>query len=202
MTKEDGRIRTFIAIPIANQIKGFLEDISGKLTPKDGKGISRVRTEAIHLTVVFLGLTDKAAIERIKTILSQVTKDLKSFGLKSSGFKYLPSRHKMRTVTIGLEDSIELTELYNRIVESLSELEIDFTAQREYTPHLTLFRTKSKGASTTLLKSIDSFIEDSKQNHSKLMQLRFKIEEVVLYKSTLTENGAIHEPLGIYKLKK
>lgn len=202
MTKEDGRIRTFIAIPIASKIKGFLDDLSDELTPIDGKGISRVRAESIHLTVVFLGETDLAAVEQIKAILSKIVTELKPFKLKSSGFKHLPSKHKMRTVTVGIEDSFELTLLYSKIVESLTLVGIDIKATREYTPHLTLFRTKSKGASTELIKSIDSFIENSKDKYSKLRHLDFTVQEVIFYKSTLAKNGAIHEPLGIYKLKK
>lgn len=194
-------IRAFIAIPIEDKIKKALENTSNSIKIKDSKGISKVRTKTIHLTVRFLGDIDLASIEKVKSVLSQITKELNSFKLKSTGFKYLPSKHRLRTVAVGIEENSTLTDLFENINKSLIELEIVTSTQRQYTPHLTLFRTKSKGASTTLISSIDSFIESSKKEFKKLLDLEFKVFEVVLYKSTLTNEGAIHEPLATYKFK-
>lgn len=201
MTNNEDDIRVFIAIPIEDQVKKLITSTTSSIVPDSEKGISKVRPDSIHLTVRFLGNIDSATAEKVKTVLSLVTKDLKAFRLKSTGFKYLPSKHKLRTLTIGIEDKIELTALFDSINKGLLESEIDSAVYRDYTPHLTLFRTKTKGASTTLIKNIDRFKENSKKEYNKLLDLEFTINEVVLYKSTITPEGAIHKPLGVFKFK-
>lgn len=200
MPKDDDKIRTFIAIPISEDLKSHIGKTSSKFMPKDLKGISQVKVNSIHLTLKFLGELDSDSINKVKEVLAKTTKDLKSFKLKLSDFKYLPSKHRFRTVALGIEDNIELNSLFDIINKSLSESGLAEKSSRVYTPHLTIFRLKTKGAGKALSQSIDSFTENSKDEYSGLFDLTFKAAEVVLYKSTLTEGGAIHEPLGTFEL--
>ncbi len=169
--------------------------------PEEAKGISQVKGPSIHLTLKFLGELDSGSIERTKEVLAKALRDLKPFKLKLSGFKYLPSKHRFRTVAIGIEDNIELSGLFDIINKSLSESGLAEESSRVYTPHLTLFRLKTKGAGKTLAQNIESFTKNSLKECTKLFDLSFTVNEVILYSSMLNKEGAVHKPLGLYKLR-
>ncbi len=179
-------IRAFIAIDISAAIRQELKTIKAQLKTTIFGKISWVKPENIHLTLKFLGDISEAQLEQIKGIITQVSQANKPFTLTLGKLGAFPSISNPRIIWVAIESEAERTKVIARQLEEKLEA-IGWTPEeKKFHPHLTLARVK--------------FIKDKKifENCRQKINppsLTTRINEIILFKSTLTPQGAIYTTL-------
>lgn len=135
-------IRSFIAIPIPTEITSAAKKIVRRLKPLDD-GIKWVPMDNFHLTLKFLGEVDNVEVPAVCKAIRKVTDAIEPFELRIAGTGGLPSADKPRVVFAGVADPTgNLVALVNGLEKQLADLGFK-PEPRDYSPHLTLGRTRS-----------------------------------------------------------
>jgi|YelNatPaOPRAMG01_1025707.scaffolds.fasta_scaffold250111_1 2'-5' RNA ligase len=124
--------RLFLAIEIPNEVKDSFIPVIGEVKKFRGKVVP---LENIHLTVKFIGETDK----RDGIIKSLLDSNLKKFSLSLKGVGVFPNVNNPRVFWIGVEGSEGLKELFNFVESRLYMIGIP-KDDRPFSPHITLSR--------------------------------------------------------------
>lgn len=135
-------IRSFISIPITPAITSAAIKIIKKLKPFDD-GIKWVPLDNMHLTLKFLGEVDNVEVHDVCKTIRRVTETLEPFELRFSGTGGFPNALKPRILYAGVDDPTgNLVTLVAGLEKELADLGFK-PEPRDYTPHLTLGRTRS-----------------------------------------------------------
>jgi 2'-5' RNA ligase len=136
--------------------------------------------EQFHVTIRFLGETDPDRAHRYKMALSRV--DIPAARCVPYGLDVLPSRRTPRVVILGLERTASLRTLYQAVSDAL-EAEGLSSEDRTYRPHLTLARLDDPDPERVhkALRAIQDAAVDT-----------FQADTLILYESTRTPDGAVH----------
>jgi len=180
------KIRTFIAIPLNQDIISRLEKIHEELRsiPADVKW---VRPKSIHLTLKFLGNTDEGEIDGIARVIQNGVRTFQSWSVNIKNVGVFPSLRNPRVVWIGIEDkSSKIITLQNQIEKELSKLGFE-EEKRKFSPHLTLGRVKSPRGKRDLIL----YLSDEREKKFGEMG----VDRVVLFRSDLKPSGAIYTVL-------
>ena len=170
------------------------EEVEKAIAPfkKLNLDISWVKTANLHLTMKFLGEVDEKKVEEVIMVLEKPFGEREGFELDFKDFGVFPNSRKPRVVWIGVEKGKEdLVGIQHSIEEGLSKLDFSKEA-RGFSPHLTIGRVRS-------LKGIERLTEQIKTVNFRSYAMR--VNEVVLMKSQLHPQGAIHTLLKRFKLK-
>jgi RNA 2',3'-cyclic 3'-phosphodiesterase len=135
-------MRLFVGIDIPDEIRGRISQYMlalDELAP----GTKWVRPESLHVTLKFLGSSDKA--DAIKQALANVQAKPFSIAFRGTGF-FTP--RSPRIFWVGVEAGPELSALARMVEEAVVPFDIEKDA-REYSPHLTLAREGSGRPSGT-----------------------------------------------------
>ncbi|MCC9599590.1 RNA 2',3'-cyclic phosphodiesterase [Stieleria sp. JC731] len=187
-------IRSFISIPITPGITSAAGKIIRKLKPIDS-GIKWVPIDNLHLTLKFLGEVDNVEIHDVCKAIRSVTCEIEPFELHFSGAGGFPNIEKPRVLYAGIQDPSGL------LVEMVSQLELKLAdlrfkpEPRDYRPHLTLGRSRSKGgrASEELTEAMR---ELSDTNLGEMV-----VDEVNLMASFLDKQGPTYQVMDTIDLK-
>lgn len=190
-------MRLFIAIELSEQIRGTLAQIESHLKYA-GADVKWVEKDNIHLTLKFLGEVPEEKIEKIKSILDDIGKTIKSFELSlkvseegSDPFRIgaFPSINNPRVIWVGLDKGAkESIELAGKIDEELSK--IGFQKEtRPFAAHLTIGRVRSSKNREALKQKV---LFSNSQLPTPNAQL---ISAITLYHSKLTPKGPIYTKL-------
>lgn len=160
-------MRQFIAIPLPKEVKQSIEKIS---VPFQGmKGIKLVKTENLHLTLLFIG--DKGSDEDIDKLRNI---SFKPFRLSSISVELFPER-KPRLIWVGLKKPQELAELHSKIAGV-------FGAEEELRAHITIGRIKWLSG-----ENKKALIEKTEQLNP--YNITFDVSHFNLYSSELKPGG-------------
>ena len=177
-------MRCFVAIDLPQEIKAeisrqqaAIRAASVRASARDQK-INWTRPEGIHLTLKFLGETDRVnqVIEALQGI-----GPFEKFSVEVKGFGFFPDSRRPRVLWTGIEASPALPELAGQVETTLDRLGFA-PEQRAFAPHLTLARFKSPRSEPAL----DAFIKQ----HGELSLGRFEVSEFFLFESKLSPRGA------------
>lgn len=179
-------IRTFIAVPLSDEIRQALARIQDQLKSHD-VDVKWVRPENIHLTLKFLGDVKTKKIGAIKDMLDRQLSRIPSFRMLFNTLGAFPDIERPRVIWIGIEDADgRIRELAQRLETECAQLGFK-KEDRPFSPHITIGRTRSPRNIVLLSQAVAQL-----QLPENLIQ---KETEIVLYKSTLTPKGPIYEPL-------
>lgn len=130
-------MRLFTAITFEEDIKDSLCDIMNKLRPFTEKGSFTMR-DNLHLTLNFIGETDKIKLveQAMKNAISD--NDIKAFNITIGGFGRF-KRREGDICWVGVEKDEQLLRLQNILAIQLTNAGFSLE-DRAYTPHLTLAR--------------------------------------------------------------
>ncbi|HPU63892.1 MAG TPA: RNA 2',3'-cyclic phosphodiesterase, partial [Mobilitalea sp.] len=130
-------MRLFTAVIFDDDVKDTLCGVMDKLRSLTDKGSFTLR-ENLHLTLNFIGETDKAKLitEAMKKAVSLA--DTKAFNLTFAGFGRF-KRREGDICWIGVEKNEQLFRLQKELTVCLTKAGF-VLEDREYTPHLTLAR--------------------------------------------------------------
>jgi RNA 2',3'-cyclic 3'-phosphodiesterase len=199
--------RLFIAIDIPDAIKAQLITLRTDLP-----SAKWVEKDSIHLTLRFIGDADAKQTQAIKAALSNVKATPFEFTLAGAG-RFPPGTNKPpRVLWVKVQAPPTLGKLANDIERMLATLGFA-PEERGFSPHITLARFKSRNfpiandssgrevwvsrKDSTPIDAAQSFISQ----HSNFHTAPIRVNEFVLYNSTLTPQGSIYQPEAVYPLR-
>jgi len=144
--------------------------------------------DQFHVTLRFIGDVDLPQARRFEDTLRAIN------GPRGwcvpYGLDVLPSRRTPRVLMVGLEPTDSIIALHDAVSDAL-EAEDLAPEDRDYRPHITLGRLDNPDP-----EAVHAFL----QTHDEISLPAFRADQIVLYESTLTPNGARHEPRATYPL--
>ena len=174
-------MRLFISIPFEGDFKDELietiedlkaESYDGKFTDEDN----------LHLTLAFLGETDKRDIPYIKDAMIRAVSNLDTtepLELELGGIGSFSGREKGRTYYREIVRNKKLNWLAGRL-----QRELGIDEGRPFKPHITLARR---------CRVYDDFNKEGFE--SELYDCSMIVNKIVLFESTLTPSGPIYTPI-------
>ncbi len=184
-------IRTFIAIELNDQIKQIIRRFQDHLKPL-GCDISWVKPENAHLTLKFLGDVKVKLIPSVTEALEGLSRDLRSFEMTLTQPGVFPDFRHPRVVWIGLDNpGGKLGQLAEAVETALGNIGFK-KERRDFQTHITVGRVRTLKNVTQLCEGLRQFAVPSGSRQS--------VSRIVLFKSTLTSQGSIYEPLSQIEL--
>ncbi len=179
-------MRIFIAIPIPEDICLFLTNIQDEIRKNRVKA-SWTRRSSMHLTLRFLGDTEKRDAKEIIRAMKSTAVTCASFTLSAQGVGVFPGIRKARVIWSGVKGQIDQLGTVRKILENNLHQAGIKTDNKRFSPHFTLGRFKGHVDGRTVANIIQNF-----QMYESDVCL---IKSMVLFKSDLRPSGAVHTPL-------
>lgn len=174
-------MRVFLALEISPSVKEYLQGII-KIMASRITGVRWVKSEGQHITLKFFGELDEAIVENIRTRLLSIEDKFEPFETTIKGIDAFPNKRRARVIVVTLEKGVDIAKaIFNDIEVALLPLGFE-GEKRDYTPHITLGRKKEQ--SPILERDIPD-----------LNGMGFIVDRLVMFRSTLTPQGAIYSPL-------
>lgn len=185
-------LRTFIAIELDQELQQRLADLQSRLRREvPPQAVRWVRSEAIHLTLKFLGDTDEGQVEEVKEALARAAQAVSPFQFTVGGVGCFPNTRRPRVVWVGLhEPTGALRRLRDAVEAQVAPLGFP-TERRPFSPHLTLGRVH-RHASSSDVRALGEIIAASAVGDIDEMQ----VGEVCYIKSDLRPSGAVYTALS------
>ncbi|MBN2427999.1 MAG: RNA 2',3'-cyclic phosphodiesterase [Deltaproteobacteria bacterium] len=176
-------LRTFLAVPLGQNVIKAIDTIRSELVSvlPDVRWVS---PETMHLTIKFFGDIPSQDIDKIKTAMQPLQKELESFETDISGLGAFPSLSRPRVIWLGVKNQAAFKRLHSAVEKELSCIGFE-QDERPFSPHLTLGRVKKP------IPSADRLLEKYRHVYCGKM----KADRLVLFESRLNPRGAVHLPL-------
>ncbi|PAY20702.1 RNA 2',3'-cyclic phosphodiesterase [Rhodopirellula sp. SM50] len=187
-------IRSFISIPVPAAVTSAAGKIMKRLKPLDDS-FKWVPIENFHLTLKFLGEVDNVEVPAVCKAIRRVTDNLEPFELGFAGTGGFPNAEKPRVVFIGVDDPTgNLVQLVAGLEKQLADLGFK-PEPRDYTPHLTLGRTRSNSR-----RGGDALVEAMK-DLADIQIGEMVVDEVHLMASFLDKSGPTYQVMDTIELE-
>lgn len=179
-------LRTFIALELEPSVQNFIRQIQSDLKKTIHGKISWVKPENTHLTLKFLGDTNRDQIAQINETLDQIQPLQKSLMITANQLGFFPPAGSIKVIWLGFDDSSKhIHSLFENIEDQLSIL--GFPKEiRDFQNHMTLGRIKFAENSRKMKNLIKDY---------PLIQNKFWIESLTFFESTLSTEGSIYTPI-------
>lgn len=177
--------RAFVAIALPDRVRSALATVLEGL--RAGRAVDE---ETLHLTLLFLGEQDDAALEELHDTLSAVAEpgfDLTLAGLGTFGGA------RPRTLWLGVRPEPRLVALQKAVARAARRAGLDLP-HRRFVPHVTLARFREGAAAG------EDFARFAAA-HAGLALPAFPVRSFALFSSLLRPGGPVHEELASYKLR-
>lgn len=176
-------IRLFIALDLSNETKQklFAHMLALKNLRLNG---SWVKKENLHITLKFLGDTDDYVIPRIDELLTSIANETGFINSSIGAIGAFPFLRNPRVVFFNVEDNGAIGELFRKI-DGYSAHWGGAPEERPFASHITFLRLKERY--NLAAPSIEPLLSFN--------PIKVTFKEVILYKSRLTSQGSVYEPL-------
>jgi 2'-5' RNA ligase len=194
-------IRTFLAVEPAEdlrtQIAQVQQDLKKQLSCESSKDIriAWVQPASIHLTITFLGNTDKPLIEPIRHAIEQVMTGHRAFRIPIERLGVFPRLQQPRVIWVGASESwergadgVRLVALHRAIEACCRSL--GFVSEgKPLSPHLTLARIKAGD------RQVGMALAKSGALDRPMVVGSLAINAIALMKSQLRPTGPVYTKL-------
>jgi 2'-5' RNA ligase len=189
-------IRTFVALRASIELSGRLEVLSRRLRQQlHGHGISWVAREQFHITLRFLGQTQRDTIPALCNRLATGLAGVSAFRLSTSELGCFPDLRRPKVLWVGFEGDLHsLKELYARIREATEGFG-EAKDEKMFHPHLTVARFRFAPSG---LARVVQFISGTPAFDSPIP---WPIRDVGLIQSVLGPDGPAYTTLKQFELK-
>lgn len=187
------QVRLFIAAQLPPYIKTKIYDVYSQLLPSTFPfKIKWVSKDNLHITLLFLGNVEVDKLSELKKILKTVSNNFSKITVTIENFGFFPEDKLPRVFYVKVNDQGQLKKIVNFLAERISCL---FTLRKrnEFYPHITVARIK-RYKKTELTPFINNL------SNLKIVD-NFVIEEITLFKSTLTSSGPLYKDLVTFSLR-
>lgn len=190
-------LRTFIAIELDRELKKDLARLQERLRSQiSPRSVRWVRSEAMHLTLKFLGDTPLDKTKEVEGALTLAAAEVPPFTFTLAGLGCFPNTRRPRVVWVGLQEITgALVRLRDAIEAHVAPLGFP-TERRSFKPHLTLGRVQ-RYASKSEIREIGEVVAAS----SAGIEVEVAVREVCYIKSDLKPSGAVYTTLSAARLK-
>lgn len=186
----DRLLRTFISIPIPNEVRMKKNMLYSTLENSPSK-INWVKNEQLHLTIKFLGHTPESLFNEIKDGLCNIVSSITPFDLIIDKTGCFPVPERPRVLWLGIDGNIKtLTNLFVKIENKMDQLGFS-REEQDYFPHVTLARVKYPQKYTP---DVSIFL------NSTYDPIDFKVDRVQFLSSELLPTGTVYTLLGSFPL--
>ncbi len=185
-------MRAFIAIAVPESLLKSCQNIVAQLRGLNLQG-RFAKTQSIHLTLQFLGNIEEDQIVGIAQVLEQAGREVAPFDLEVGRLGVFPQLANPRVVWIGAEPVDGLMNLQSKIQQGLEPLGFP-REKRDFHPHLTLLRLKSR-------KNLSPLTEYLKAEGPHQKAGVIQAEQIHLYQSILKPQGAEYLKLFTARLE-
>ncbi len=181
-------MRCFIALEFPPEVKSRIySDLKKEMQEKPE--LKWVTRDNLHLTLKFLGEIPENQVEKLARELESLKKE-KKIEVKLGGLGSFLDHGSVRVLWIGIDRGNREIEKLAKKVENLTA-KLGFPREkRPFVPHLTVARARKH--SKRRFRPTDFKTE--------LNIPPFTVNELILFKSTLTPEGPIYEKLKVIKL--
>lgn len=177
MGQDEGlTVRAFIAVKVPPT--PALEQVAARLGQL-GRPVKGVAADNLHVTLKFLGKTERDKLPRIVEILRTVVEPKTAFEMPIIGVGAFPHRGRPSVVWAGLENAETLAEMADELEQELEPLGFA-PEKRKFHAHVTLARVKAKPPA-----ELHALFEE----HESTDFGRARVESVELFQSELTPEG-------------
>jgi 2'-5' RNA ligase len=192
MTDSEKNIRAFLAIDPPENILQAMSRLQEKLKREISGRISWTKPQGQHLTLKFFG---DISMEDVKNICSTVQNRVasgQSFNLKIEKLGVFPDARRPRVIWCGVYGNAEKLSVLQKQLDS-DFAGIGFPAEdRPFRAHLTLGRIKDSRGLTGISEALTK--------HSAFTAGEFNCNELILFQSKLSPQGAIYTKLTEFAL--
>jgi len=150
-------LRCFIAIGIPAHVQRNIGECIEILRKHDAD-IKWVALENLHFTLKFLGGTPEVLLPKIREALAVVVSTYEPFYINIYGMGAFPNKKYPRVLWAGVHDADRMKNLQDEIERSVTILGFK-NEDREFNPHLTLGRVRSRRGMILLIRELDTFEE-------------------------------------------
>jgi len=178
-------IRTFIAFDVdpGPRLRHVIDQLN-----QIGPSVRISDSPKLHLTLKFLGETHDDTVSEVAHIVDEVVLEFTRIDSAMAGLGVFPDRKKPTVVWVGIQDPRPVVALQQQLERRL-EVAGWKPDPRTYRPHVTVARLNARRGPTpgALLELLD--------RHAATDFGSFHIDQVALYQSELTSQGASHTAL-------
>ncbi len=182
--------RTFLAFNI-NASDDFTEHLNTIKGAMSSCKIKWTAFEKLHITLKFIGNTDKETLGKLYEIIDVLSVPHATFDIKIKGMGYFCRHNKPAVLWAGTEDSEPLFKLAQH-TQSLMEAYRIPVKKAPFKSHITIGRIKHICPQVTVDEVIESY-------RGKYFQKQ-KINSIILYESILKQSTSVFIPLYTKKL--
>ena len=172
---------------MAGAIRELADQVPGSVRWVDPQGI--------HLTLKFLGDIPAQDAETILAALKTPVQQVPAFSLQLAGLGMFPNARRPRVLWAGVDGQLDSLAILQQCVEDVLS-DMDYATERQtFSPHLTLGRVReriSPGARRRIIQAVSSA-----SPASTVVSDPWLVEEIRLFRTTLTPQGSIHTPMGV-----
>jgi len=186
-------LRAFLAVEPPAAVRGEIAGIQERLK-KTVRGVIRwVRPAGIHLTLKFFGNIPPPAVDLISGAVAARTVGVAPFDLTVRTVGVFPDLNRPRVVWLGMAGEVE------RLLVLQKSLDREFGTlgfpreERPFRAHLTLGRIKSPKGLVGLARAVETGETTTAGS--------FRAEELILFRSELTPQGALYTRLAAFPLR-
>lgn len=178
-------MRLFVAFELGSAVLGEVERLVTRLRPVAPEA-RWARTEAMHVTLAFLGEVEEARLPELESTLRTVAARHRPLSVNVYGGGTFGSRARPHVLWLGLQGDVEaLFALRADLEAALTQLGFPLEA-RAFQPHLTLARARSSRG--------DARLESCRAQLEGASFGTVSLTELVLFESELAPKGAKHTP--------
>jgi 2'-5' RNA ligase len=178
------RIRCFIAVPLEQELIKKVVLLQNRFK-EFSNCLKFVEPQNLHFTLKFLGEINEFHVNRVKEIIEEIKQNFSPFRIKLRGVGVFPNENYIRVVWVAVKEGKDmLAMLMKEIDERVSQL--GFTREKEYIPHLTIFRVK--------FRPDEHFVK--LLNELREIEIgEMEVNTIVLYESILQKPGPIYKEI-------
>src|SRR5215213_3561941 len=192
----DAPWRLFLAVCLPQAVQRLVAEEIATLEA-EGWPVRWVQPETSHLTLHFLGETERERAELVRLALPDVVAAHAPFDLRTAALGVFPHFRRPRVLWLGLHGPVHR-------LQSLQRLE--FTVGDEpYQPHITLGRVRNDDGERVRLRDLPDAVKNRFVDRDSGAAIAppsqpVPVREVVLMRSHLGKGGARHEPIATFPL--
>jgi RNA 2',3'-cyclic 3'-phosphodiesterase len=201
----DASWRLFLAVRLDPDVQRLVAEEIAALTA-EGWPVRWVQPETSHLTLHFLGETERERAELVRLALPDVVAAHAAFDLRSATLGVFPNFRRPRVLWLGLHGPVHRLQTLQKDVGGALQ-GLGFTVGDEpYHPHITLGRVRNDDGERVRLRDLpdavkNRFVERESGAAVSPPSLPVPVREVVLMRSHLGKAGARHEPIATFPLR-
>jgi RNA 2',3'-cyclic 3'-phosphodiesterase len=181
-------MRVFLALELPGPIREYLSTVA-KLMSQRVSGVKWVKTDALHVTLKFLGQMEERKVQGIGEALEGINEQHTVIPVQLKEISAFPDLMRPKVVVVTFQEGVDnMKAIFHDIESRLLTVGIE-REKREFASHITIGRVKE---AAPLLK----------KNVIPLEEKRFLLGSLVLYQSTLAREGALYTRLKEIKLER